>query len=303
MVANFNDYSNTTISDSVAARVEFITPEKAKEYLLTQENNRNINDKRVADYANRMGRGEWKLGQPITFDEWGCLIDGQHRLKAIIRYGEPVEFSVLTGLPSESKAVFDIGQQRNARQIAKLMNIDKPQLGQRFAVINNAFFGSRFKAKNKTAEKNRNALNILSAVRGVHSPQTLVELEEKYSDGIDFAIRAPGTKEQLNVVGKSALIQSVFFRAYYNENHQRLREFIDVYYTGMCSSRDDYAALSLRNYIASTKQGTKKVSYGESGRVEIYKKAEMAVVSFLQNKVVGQLRASEYEEFPLADFD
>lgn len=302
MVAHHNDSDNYSDDDFLRVSVELITPEMAREYLFSQETNRNINDRRVSDYVLRMARGEWKIGQPIIFDENGCLIDGQHRLKAIIKHGKPIEFAVIKGVPSDSKSVIDIGQRRTTTQIAKLCGIDKPSYGERQAILSNAFLGSQFKSKSKN--RKRNAANLVGARRGLRSPNAMIDLEEQYSEGIDFAMRSPGSTIQKRVVGKGSLVRSVIFRAYYNCNHDRLNEFIDVYYTGETyNPQEDHAALVLRNHVMAVNMGERKVSKANDGKIELYKKAEQAIFSFLRKRKTERLIGSDYELFPLPDFD
>lgn len=302
MVNHYDDFDNCSDDDFLRISVELITPEMAREYLFSQQTNRNINNVRVGDYTLRMSRGEWKVGQPIIFDENDCLIDGQHRLKAVIKYGKPVEFSIMRGVPNSSKTVIDIGQQRTTSQIAKLSGIDKPYYLERQAILSNAFLGSQFKAKSKTIK--RNAVNLVGARRGLRSPNAMIEMEEQYSDGLDFAMRTPGSVAQRKVVGKGSLVRSVIFRAYHSCNHDRLSDFLEVYYTGETyNPLEDSAALTLRNHVMAVNLGAKKVSKVSDGKIELYKKAEQAVFSFLRKRKTERLIGSDYELFPLADFD
>lgn len=302
MVNHYDDSGNCSDDDFLRVSVELITPEMAREYLFSQGTNRNINSTRVSDYVLRMSRGEWKIGQPIIFDENDCLIDGQHRLKAVIKYGKPVEFATMKGVPNDSKTVIDIGQRRTTSQIAKLSGIDKPYYLERQAILSNAFLGSQFKAKSKSTK--RNAANLVGARRGLRSPNAMIDLEEKYSEGLDFAMRTPGTTLQKKVVGKGSLTRAVIFRAYYNCDHERLNDFIDVYYTGdTYNPHSDSAAKVLRDYVALVNEGKRKVTKVNDGKIELYKKTEQAVYAFIQKRMIGNLRGSDYELFPLADFD
>ena len=76
-----------------------ITPEKAKEMLERNFNNRTINYKMVKMYAKQMYENNWDItGQAISFDTDGVLIDGQHRLAAVCLANKPVKMLVATGL-------------------------------------------------------------------------------------------------------------------------------------------------------------------------------------------------------------
>lgn len=66
-------------------KVMDITPDIAKEMLERNLNNRSVSPSRVDMYADDMARGEWQAnGEAICFNESGNLINGQHRLMAVV---------------------------------------------------------------------------------------------------------------------------------------------------------------------------------------------------------------------------
>lgn len=76
--------------------IRTVTPALAKIWLYQNKNNRAIRKHIVDNYAEQMKDGKWDLtGQGITFDENGDLIDGQHRLNAIIKSNTPVEMLIV----------------------------------------------------------------------------------------------------------------------------------------------------------------------------------------------------------------
>lgn len=99
---------------------ERITPEMAKEYLtVNTENYRGLSKDRVISYSSDMKNGRWQFnGEAIKFDESGKLIDGQHRLHAIVRAGVPVDMLVIRGVETGVN-IYDVGSNRTMAQIAK----------------------------------------------------------------------------------------------------------------------------------------------------------------------------------------
>lgn len=88
--------------------VEKIGPEEAAAYLAQNTHNRKIKPHVVDKYAAAMTRGEWALnGEAIKFDVDGGLLDGQHRLAAIIASGVTIETIVIRGLVPESQDTLD----------------------------------------------------------------------------------------------------------------------------------------------------------------------------------------------------
>lgn len=103
-----------------------ITPEIAAEMLATNENNRDLRKSVVDSLAFVMKQGRFELSpQGIAFDKDGKLIDGQHRLSAIVESHVPyVMMRVTLGCDREVYAVLDIGKNRNIADVSKQMGLD-----------------------------------------------------------------------------------------------------------------------------------------------------------------------------------
>lgn len=91
------DASVTAPDSPLQAMVMLVTPELAKRWLeKNHPNNRPVAFKRVEAFANDMRANAWKLThQPICFDGEGRLIDGQHRLEAVVMSGATVQMFVV----------------------------------------------------------------------------------------------------------------------------------------------------------------------------------------------------------------
>jgi len=102
-------------------RIEIITKEIAEIYLKKNNGNRILRDKIVNYYADQMKRGQWMLtGQGISFDEKGNLIDGQHRLAAIVKSGISQEMLIIENVKKETFSVYDTGKLRSTGDILKI---------------------------------------------------------------------------------------------------------------------------------------------------------------------------------------
>lgn len=80
---------------------EKFTPAMASNVLESHNpRNRNVSESTVQAYANDMKNGRWLVThQGLAFDENEDLIDGQHRLWAVIFANVTVEFQVTRGIP------------------------------------------------------------------------------------------------------------------------------------------------------------------------------------------------------------
>ena len=102
----------------VRSRVVAITPARAAELLAANSTNRPVSKAVVRGFAEAMRRGEWMVThQGIAFDTRGVLVDGQHRLAAIIEADRPVELTVFTEVGEGTFDVLDIGKRRSAADV------------------------------------------------------------------------------------------------------------------------------------------------------------------------------------------
>lgn len=104
-------------------KIETITPDLAQKYLAFNSSNRPIRQRWVDTLAVMIRKGEWKLThQGIAFDMNGRLVDGQHRLYAIVKAGVPVPMNVAHGLEDGSYRFIDGGLLRSWDDRIKLVN-------------------------------------------------------------------------------------------------------------------------------------------------------------------------------------
>lgn len=104
--------------------IKTITPDFAKELLDKNTSNRPISAKRVSYYASLMTQGKWHLThQGIAISENDVIIDGQHRLMAVVKADIPIKFNVTTGADDESFKFVDVGYTRTTANIFSIEGI------------------------------------------------------------------------------------------------------------------------------------------------------------------------------------
>jgi len=95
-----------------------ITPGYAKQLLAKNSKNRNINKAHVNFLANEITSGAFKYnGESIILSENGELLDGQHRLAAIIKSGISVYAELVEGVADNAMATINTGKKRMARDV------------------------------------------------------------------------------------------------------------------------------------------------------------------------------------------
>lgn len=114
--------------------VVLVTPEMAKEWLDTRfDNERPLRAGKWSAMARDMENGRWYFaGDPIRFDEeTGRMVDGQHRLTAVVRSDTNQYFPVVN-LPRQARTVLDTG---SARTLGDMLTIGDHVHGKIVAAI------------------------------------------------------------------------------------------------------------------------------------------------------------------------
>ncbi len=119
----------TTASTKPTVQIMSVTPKMASQWLDTNTHNRNIRQRLVESYARDMVAGDWQLtGESIKFSADGLLLDGQHRLLAVVMADVKVDMLIVRGVSATSQEVMDSGAKRQASDALHLRGLSSPAL-------------------------------------------------------------------------------------------------------------------------------------------------------------------------------
>jgi hypothetical protein len=253
-------------------RTETITPELAEEYLKHNWNNRTLNWRTVARFADDMENKRWHLThQGIGFANNGELIDGQHRLQAIVRSGVAVEMQVTRDMESVARLNIDM---QGARSQAHSISI---ATGER---ISNSDMAT--------------AKNLISLLHGRNklTPSQLIPHLDELRPGIDYANKIYPTKVQF--LG-AAPVKAAFVAAYYYEPDLAPIERFSLILSGKDYPQDqsESAAAKLRERILQLGSLT-----AFSQRMMGMFMSMRAIKLFRQGQKVSRLATPSKAEYP-----
>jgi hypothetical protein len=98
-----------------------VTPEKAEEFLARNTHNRNIKKSNLQKITRALVNGEWQLnGEAVKIAADGTILDGQHRLVAVVQTGVPMKTLLIRGLQNETQETMDTGSPRSAADVLRL---------------------------------------------------------------------------------------------------------------------------------------------------------------------------------------
>lgn len=98
--------------------IETITPETATALLETNVKNRHLSPFWVDRFAQDMTEGRWLAnGQGVVVSDKGKLLDGQHRMAAIVKSGKAQDFVVTRDVDEAAFTSMDSGRARSVRDV------------------------------------------------------------------------------------------------------------------------------------------------------------------------------------------
>lgn len=251
-----------------------VTPDQAEQWLESQAKNRKISLRRVGLYAAAMKRGDWMVtNQGIAIDEFGALIDGQHRLRAIIEAQMSVELLVIRAAPNKSQLVLDQGAKRLPHDQVGLRE------GWEVTPFHMAVAKSMVTSVGGTGEMERRSI--------VADIQLMDRFYVRHHKAVEFAVAQFASRQKVKGVTIAPVLGPVA-RAHYSVDVNKLTRFCEVVATGMADRKGDGPAVVLRNWLLA---GRDKALSSRSGkdRYAIYKKTEIALDAFLSNKSIQRI--------------
>lgn len=259
-----------TIIINDTERIVQVTPELATTWLENKNtHNRKVVQTNVDRIAQEINEGRWRLNhQGIAFDENGNLVDGQHRLWAIVLTGKTVPVRVFTGISREAVETIDVGERRS--------NLDVIRLSGNAEQFNSAHM-SIVRAMYNTRKNRSKRLSV-----GVERARLML-----HEQAIHFAVKYLYSCNAPKV--RTALLGSLIARAYYSEDHNKLIRFCEVMKNGCANNTTESAAVLLWRYLFSSKEDF-HTKYG---------KAQRAMRAFLDGTPMTKLYGCDYHLFLL----
>lgn len=273
------------IAGGVEVQVFDVTPDLATQWLERNTRNRGLRQSVVNRYASDMKAGKWMVtGDAIGFDVNGSIVNGQHRLWAVLESDVTVRMTVAFGLQPDVVSVLDDHLKRNLVDVAKI---------RRPGTTVNSLHASVVKLLMITAIQNT-SLEPRAALERV-TRQDELDVLDRHWKAIEFAFRDCFRSRKMRGVTLAAVLTAVT-RAYYTQDAQRLREFGHVMLTGVMETPDDKPAILLRNYLQRM-----LVDKVKAEAFTVYRKAERALLAFLEREPLSTLYEASGEQFPLPE--
>lgn len=211
------------------AEVEIIDPAYAKQLLEQNPLNRTLSEATVRRYSSDMKNGRWvNNGQGIILTADGTLLDGQHRLAAVVASQVTCAMMVVRGAPKDAFVTLDSGKARNLSDVLSIEGFNNTHV---------------------LAAMARLAFGYVSGLK-IDTTSTKSTLQE-FIHAHPYAIDAASLVGQKSRKFPKASLAAVLFLA--NEERQfdkEVAQFIDGFFSGEGLFKGD-ARLTLREWLTN----------------------------------------------------
>lgn len=239
-----------------------ITPQIAQIMLGDNKNNRGKRKNTIDNYVKEINMGEWTItSNAIGFDEDGILVDGQHRLQAVIDSGKSIESLVVFGLPKASIKKTDRGLSRSL--------VDAVNLSEGLKIKNIEVAVTRCLVKHKDSWQ-----------RCAFNDATVVEALKKHRKSIKFVCsiaRSRGLRPAPYLAACVVVLEK-------SKNEDACADFMGKVDTGVGIPSKNHPTSRIRNFLIDT-----NCPSGSTGQEVIFEKTLFAFKAFLNNKEITQM--------------
>ena len=254
-----------------------ITPEIAKEMLERNTKNRKVSMIRVLVYADDMARGGWQVnGEAICFNKSGQLINGQHRLMAIVKSGCTVEMVVVTGI-EDDVTIYDRGRNRSASDALTLSGM--------YSTSYTVAIARLYLYENGGAKQ---SFYSESKIKQFH-----IDHAESLREVIDEIVG----KSTKGVNTRTAYFMTAILKAYENGVPKNtLKKFVQIVRTGFYEGENQSAAVIIRNDIISGALHGRSIAQSEQSSYMVENAIKDFAAGYVRKKTYKNTTTRVYEK-------
>lgn len=258
--------------------VENITPSLAAAWLKANTCNRPMRQSRIDQLARQMQAGHWGLThQGVAFNCNGTLLDGQHRLAAIVQANVPVKMVVTRGVRQDMQLFMDDHAKRTANDSLSLYR--REQITQQNVAVLRA----------------ATSLSAASFCNNASNAELNIALDT-FKDALLFCNNY-SERKRIRGVGAAPVWGAVALAWFYVTDLKRLEQFCRIVSgDAMATDETDNAPHLLREWLL--KNGLS----GGPMRQEAFKKTQRAIKAFMERTPVSRLCGTvHFYPYPLVN--
>lgn len=256
---------------AITTGIRYVTPDEAKQMLSNlYHRQRPLNRGHMLRVSADMAEGRFQLcPDPVVILRDGRVVNGQHRLRAIVESGTTQAMMVSCGWEEGVYDIMDAGLRR-----ALSLRVEQPWL------------------------RHKNGIGAVRSTMVGGNPTRAAGISEQAL--VAFALdHEPTFVALFNMPGARAVragVLGVCARALLaGEDRDRVERFLYLVHAGKGATDGEGAALVLFQWLVRTRGLT-----GHVGQAEVFKKTQSALRAFLDDRDLAKLYAADGDLWPLA---
>jgi len=274
-------------------RVE-ISPSLARDLIkLNINNNRTVTKTHVKVLSASMKSGTWmETGEPIIIDKYGRLIDGQHRLFAVIDSGVTVTMDIKYGV---DPAAFDVMGGNKPRNLSDVLSTHKIDNAREVVAAYRIYLDLQ-----TTKDTNFVAFGRRTAMKIKADRPAVIAWCEDHNKGIQEIMSITKAKDAKALLRPTSIFNGLFFYLYFTVGAKKLaREFFETLIDGTNfehGKQDPIYLLRKRIMQDQAKNARRlgtRVPYFETMAITI-----KAYNAWVNRQTVKNLRFTSHERWP-----
>jgi hypothetical protein len=249
-----------------------LTPAFAQRLLERNVHNRKLSEKVVQKYIAEIKAGEWRLTPGgIGFDDQGALVDGQHRLQAVMRTNQAVPMLLTLGLPSASQEKVDRQRRRTLFDALYLAG---------HAVM-------RQEVEIATCLTRRMVRSESGALPCDFLVKQTLECHQEHIRAVIACMK--GANKTVRGLSQASFLAAATL--YHEIDAEKCAEFLDAVRTGAMLT-EDHPAMRLRRFLLG-ETTVKNMPRGGANQSFIFRRAVFAMQAHLEGRNIAGLREAE----------
>lgn len=252
--------------NSSGSELVLVTPKLALGWLKRSEQlqgpQRKTQSQRVSAYVGKMRRGEWMLTPTavIGISHEGHIVDGKHRLTAVVSSGLTIPMWVVLNAPLRTFQVLDQNLIRTQTQIAQMK-------------------GLRWCGSSHIGAANMALLNPLAPFKSKPSKMSLRDLEffmDRYEQPLSLAFPTyRGSSTFPNAPFRGAILRALISRPH---QQNKIANFLKA---TICDSEDTSGRMAMASTLAKAILSYRSLGVSERARATVYKASCKAIETYL----------------------
>jgi len=250
-----------------------VSPELARTWLVNNNFNRPKNMETVAKYVRQIRDGRWRLThQGVAMTKHGFLLDGQHRLFAIVECNVTLPMRVCVNEPIENYEVIDCGRNRSNLDVVRMSAKDSTLTSSHTQTLHSMLAGRLCKTANRWTNVETN------------------ELYETHKVAVNFVVEQFRDCKDKQINDRT--VKGVIARAFYHLPQETLAVFCSL----LTSSNDHPCRAAIDAFVRCLELWSDR---RESTKREIYRRCELTLEAFVNNSANVSFSKDITELFPL----